>query len=1113
VAVARDNGVTTTHDGAAAILVVGADRDVRELVRRALVGAGYRVRAVAGGRAGLAEVEGGGYDLVLLSSDLTDISPVEAVAQVRAVRGDPPAVVVMVSAADRAAVDRLLQADADEYLAQPFDETRLLIRVGGALRAAVRERRLRASERRFQAAAEGSLDALLLLAAVRTPDGALADFRVAEANARAAALVRRPQAALRGTVVGEALPFLAGAPAATWAAVVLSGAPISEQLEVVDERGTARRLYQQVVPLDDGVAVTIRDVTEEARRKEVLARRDEILAAVAFAAERLLADDGERAIDAALARLGGAADVTRILVFENAADQATTTRRYEWCAPGVAPRVLSSGTATLSYAAVGLPRLPELLSRRKVLDQAALPPEEAAVLLERGIQACVCVPVFAGDAWWGFLAFEDGRAPRTWTARELDALRAAADVLGGTLRARMAVTVLREREQLLRGARESSLDAFFLFTSVRGADDRVKDLRFTDLNRRAEELIGRRREDVIGALMGELRPLDRGDGFLARYARVAETGEPLEEEFSIVQPGSGERRWMHQQVVKVGDGVAITTRDVTERTRAEAEEAARRRVATAVARADDPERVFFRAAEEAARLLEADTAAVMRRAVEGAVTVGAWARPGIRPRPPGALTPVPGDTATARALSTGRPARNDRLEDHVRLSQTEGRDFLHSSIAAPIRVGEDVWGALAVASSRAGAFPAGAEERLEHFADLISMAIVNAEVRARLESQARTDPLTGLGNHRVFHERLGEEISRALRHGAPLSLVLLDIDNFKQVNDSHGHRVGDGVLRELARRLAAHAREGDTVARVGGEELAWLLPQTDGEAALTAAERLRAAIEADPVADAGPVTASFGVADLVEARDPSDLYQQADVALYWAKALGRNRCVAYSFRVAEELFSHQSASRLTGSPTMRAMRALAWAVDAKDPYTHRHSERVADLAVALATALGWSQRRCTLMREAGLVHDVGKIAVPDAILFKPDRLTPDEFEQVKAHTTVGATIVADVLTTEQASWVRGHHERWAGGGYPDGLAGDDISEGARILCLADSWDVMTSERSYKAPLVLARAVEEIRRCAGTHFWPPAVEALVRLVECGVIGDRGPALVMERAPTT
>jgi HD-GYP domain-containing protein (c-di-GMP phosphodiesterase class II) len=246
------------------------------------------------------------------------------------------------------------------------------------------------------------------------------------------------------------------------------------------------------------------------------------------------------------------------------------------------------------------------------------------------------------------------------------------------------------------------------------------------------------------------------------------------------------------------------------------------------------------------------------------------------------------------------------------------------------------------------------------------------------------------------------------------------------------------------------------------------------------------------------------VCDLTHAATADDLYRLADGALYWAKHHGRDVVFMYSPDVVEVLSDAEQAERLLRHQAMQSIRVLARAVDAKDPSTRLHSERVADVAVAIATTLGWPVERAALLREAGLVHDVGKIAVPDAILAKPGRLTASEFATIATHAAAGAEIVADVLHKEQVAWVRGHHERWDGTGYPDGLAGEEIPEGARILALADSWDVMTSERPYKEPLALDAAVAECRRCAGTQFWPDAVAALGRLHRAGVLAPPGTA---------
>jgi diguanylate cyclase (GGDEF)-like protein len=369
---------------------------------------------------------------------------------------------------------------------------------------------------------------------------------------------------------------------------------------------------------------------------------------------------------------------------------------------------------------------------------------------------------------------------------------------------------------------------------------------------------------------------------------------------------------------------------------------------------------------------------------------------------------------------------------------------------------------------------------------------------AAAEALAATDPLTGLLNHRAFHDRLAEEVSRSRRTGQPLALVLVDVDHFKQVNDTLGHQAGDGVLVEVARRLQSSVRAEDVLARVGGEEFAWLLPGTDDLAAWEAAERARQLIRARDAGAAGIVTVSAGVTDLRHAGNASDLLRLADGALYWAKDHGRDLVVRYSMSVVTAMSAGERATQLGRAQSLNAMRVLARAVDAKDPYTQAHSERVADMAVRLATALDWPGERMVQLREAALVHDVGKIGVPDGILLKEDRLTDDEHAQVREHSALGARILADVLSDEQVAWVRAHHERWDGGGYPDGLAGDEVPEGARLLAVADAWDAMTSDRPYRAALSHDEALARLRGGEGTQFAPEGVAAMVLLSTAGVL---------------
>jgi HD-GYP domain-containing protein (c-di-GMP phosphodiesterase class II) len=276
------------------------------------------------------------------------------------------------------------------------------------------------------------------------------------------------------------------------------------------------------------------------------------------------------------------------------------------------------------------------------------------------------------------------------------------------------------------------------------------------------------------------------------------------------------------------------------------------------------------------------------------------------------------------------------------------------------------------------------------------------------------------------------------------------------------------------------------------------MPETDDASAWEAADRARKAFGAYAFEGVGRISISGGVCDLDAAGEGERLYALADGALYYAKHRGRDLVVRYSAEEVDVLSAEEHATRLERRQSLQSIRVLARVVDAKDPLTRLHSDRVAGHAVALATALGWDAARIARLHEAAIVHDVGKIGVPDAVLLKPGRLTPPERTAIERHAALGADIVEDVLDVEQVSWVRSHHERWAGGGYPDGIEGESIPDGARVIAVADAWDVMTSERPYRDPVDPLEALEECRRHAGTQFDPRVVAAIERLHAAGAL---------------
>jgi diguanylate cyclase (GGDEF)-like protein/putative nucleotidyltransferase with HDIG domain len=371
---------------------------------------------------------------------------------------------------------------------------------------------------------------------------------------------------------------------------------------------------------------------------------------------------------------------------------------------------------------------------------------------------------------------------------------------------------------------------------------------------------------------------------------------------------------------------------------------------------------------------------------------------------------------------------------------------------------------------------------------LYQRAIVRALRAMRL---ALTDPLTGLGNHRHFHERLERELRHAHERHLPLTLCLVDVDDFKRINDRFGHPAGDRVLSRLAARL----RQTGEAFRLGGDEFALLLPGYDENAALTAATSIVDRISALEVDQLGSVTVSAGVATSpAHATDRDELIRLADSALYWAKEYGKNRVRAYRPDVIELAELKRLASGPDRAARFRAAASLARAVDARDVYTGSHSQRVADLAARTARRLGMPEEEVELTRLAASLHDLGKLAIPEEILRKPGPLTDPERMVLERHPQIGFRMLESLGVDPVADWVLHHHERWDGSGYPDGLPGERIPLGARIIFVADAYDAMTSERVYRRRVAPEQAIAELKRCAGSQFDPEIVNALADEVD-------------------
>ena len=364
----------------------------------------------------------------------------------------------------------------------------------------------------------------------------------------------------------------------------------------------------------------------------------------------------------------------------------------------------------------------------------------------------------------------------------------------------------------------------------------------------------------------------------------------------------------------------------------------------------------------------------------------------------------------------------------------------------------------------------------------------------QLADAARTDQLTGLLNRRGFEEMFELEVERARRGDRTLCLLIGDLDRFKQVNDMFGHHAGDRALARAAGVLDHEKRRIDTLARLGGEEFAVIVPDASGQQAFLLAERLRVALREEFEGDDAAVTISFGVACLpLNGNSRQDLLGAADDALYAAKELGRDRTVIYSKDVIGVL-TPANGRNARRNEQLATMLALAQALDMREASTARHSQTVARYCEMIGAEMGLDNTTVERVRLAGLLHDVGNVAISNILLNKSDPLNAEEWAEIRRHSEIGARILANARLGDIGDWVLAHHERVDGEGFPFGLTNGSIPLEARILSVADAFEAMTSERPHRAALSTAEAMAELQSNAGTQFDADVVDALLRALE-------------------
>jgi diguanylate cyclase (GGDEF)-like protein/PAS domain S-box-containing protein/putative nucleotidyltransferase with HDIG domain len=442
------------------------------------------------------------------------------------------------------------------------------------------------------------------------------------------------------------------------------------------------------------------------------------------------------------------------------------------------------------------------------------------------------------------------------------------------------------------------------------------------------------------------------------------------------------------------------------------------------------------------------------------------------------------------------------------VTMAEGEDNFELFISVPLWSKSGMHGGLTLVGRKHRHFSNDELDLLKAIGNEIAVGIENARLLEKMRELSITDEMTGLNNRRHFYEVLEAEIGRTQRYGLSFSVAMLDLDEFKEFNDKYGHTNGDVVLRSLGERLQSSLRKSDVAFRYGGDEFAIILPSTDAASAKKIVDRIRSEwAEAPKVHNLlieGRLGFSVGIAQYPENAETADgLVFLADTALYRSKREG-----GYKTTLVSDLGT--LASGAIDRHTLDHVYALAATVDARDPYTYGHSKRVAAISEMIGKAIRLSQSELAQLRGAALLHDIGKVGVPDSTLGKPGKLTEKEWEVIRKHSAEGARIVGHVKALAALVPIIKHHHEWYDGtGYPDGLKGERIPVGARIISIADAYDTMTTRRPYREPMSREEALGELRRCCGTQFDPILVgvfgEALRGAVWRGPVKKKSPSL--------
>ena len=377
-----------------------------------------------------------------------------------------------------------------------------------------------------------------------------------------------------------------------------------------------------------------------------------------------------------------------------------------------------------------------------------------------------------------------------------------------------------------------------------------------------------------------------------------------------------------------------------------------------------------------------------------------------------------------------------------------------------------------------------------------AIAMSNARMFEKFQKEAVMDSLTNLYNHRYFIEQL-QKLTKDLR-SQMVSLIIINIDMFALFNEIYGHYAGDIVLQKVSDAIKFVNGEKGTVCRYGGDVFAIILPYVDARSAYELSERIRERVEVTSMAKGDEITRNITISSGIcsaptIASDDKDLIAKATAALRYAKMTGKNKSVIFNPEIHDQKMNDSASDEMN----MATIYALTAAIDAKDHYTFGHSQRVAQYATAIAKEAGADKEEVEMIRQASLLHDIGKIGIPEHILTKFTRLDDEEYEIMKMHVDMSITIIKYLPSFSHViPAVVGHHERWDGSGYPRRIKGENIPFAARCIAVADAFDAITSNRHYKTHLSIDYALDEIEGNAGKQFDPILAKIFVRLVRSG-----------------